>query len=250
MIFLSLQEKRLTAINNLLRKTGFMTTVDIAKNLQVSSMTIRRDLKRLEESGDITRIYGGAKSNYQAESTTNEKLQKNIDEKKEIAKLLAKQIANNSTIYLGAGTTLLQAVPLLVTKNLTFVTNSLVAFNEINKSDCRLFLTGGELHRNTEEFLGEKAENIFDGLNFDYAICSTNGINGNSVTTSTIPEGNIQSIAMEHAEKSLIVADHTKLNHSDIITFQKLDQFDFLVTDSKISKEEIKKYSQYTKVIY
>lgn len=247
---MSLQEKRLTAINNLLRKTGFMTTVDIAKNLQVSSMTIRRDLKRLEESGDITRIYGGAKSNYQAESTTNEKLQKNIDEKKEIAKLLADQIANNSTIYLGAGTTLLQAVPLLVTKNLTFVTNSLVAFNEINKSDCRLFLTGGELHRNTEEFLGEKAENIFDGLNFDYAICSTNGINGNSVTTSTIPEGNIQNIAMEHAEKSLIVADHTKLNHSDIITFQKLDQFDFLMTDSKISKEGIKKYSQYTKVIY
>ena len=76
--FLSLQEKRLTEINILLRKTGFMTTVDIAKSLDVSSMTVRRDLKRLEEQGKITRIYGGAQSNYQPESTTNEKLQKNI----------------------------------------------------------------------------------------------------------------------------------------------------------------------------
>ena len=61
--FLSLQEKRLTEINILLRKTGFMTTVDIAKSLDVSSMTVRRDLKRLEEQGKITRIYGGAQSN-------------------------------------------------------------------------------------------------------------------------------------------------------------------------------------------
>ena len=250
MINLSLQEKRLTEINKLLRKTGFMTTVDIANNLQVSSMTVRRDLKRLEEQGKITRIYGGAQSNFQPESTTNEKLQKNISEKKEIANLLAKQIANDSTVFLGAGTTLLMAVPLLVTKNLTFVTNSLPAFNEINKSKCRLFLTGGELHRNTEEFLGEKAENIFEGLNFDYAICSTNGINDNSVTTSTIPEGSIQNVAIAHSKKSLVVADHTKLNHSDIITFRDLNKFDFLVTDPQVSKNDVEKYSKYTKVIY
>lgn len=250
MIFLSLQEKRLTAINNLLHKTGFMTTVDIAENLQVSSMTVRRDLKRLEELGKITRIYGGAKSNDPTESTTNEKLQKNINEKKEIAELLAGKITDNSTIFLGAGTTLLLAVPLLVKKNLTFVTNSLLAFNEINKSKCRLLLTGGELHRNTEEFLGEKAEYFFEGLNFDYAVCSTNGISNNNVTTSMTPEGTIQNIAIDHAEKAIIVADHTKLNHSDIITFQNLSKFDYLVTDSKIEKNDFKKYSKYTKVIY
>ncbi|MDF7682995.1 DeoR/GlpR family DNA-binding transcription regulator [Lactobacillus sp. ESL0679] len=247
---MSLQEKRLTEINNILSKTGFMTTVDIAKNLQVSPMTIRRDLKRLEEQGKITRIYGGAQSNNQTESTTNEKLKKNIVEKKEIAKLLANKITNNSTIFLGAGTTLLMAVPQLIPKNLTFVTNSLPAFNEINKSDCRLLLTGGELHRNTEEFLGEKAENIFNGLNLDYALCSTNGISENRVTTSTIPEGNIQNIAIAHSEKSFIVADHTKLDHSDIITFQKLDKFDCLVTDPEIENESVKKYSKYIKMIY
>ncbi|WEV71120.1 DeoR/GlpR family DNA-binding transcription regulator [Lactobacillus sp. ESL0785] len=247
---MSLQEKRLTEINDLLNKTGFMTTVDIAKNLQVSSMTIRRDLKKLEEQGKITRIYGGAQSNNQPESTTNEKLKKNITEKKEIAKLLANQIDNNSTIFLGAGTTLLMAVPLLVRKNLTFVTNSLPAFNEINKNDCRLLLTGGELHRNTEEFLGVKAENIFKGLNLDYALCSTNGISDNRVTTSTIPEGNIQNIAIEHSEKSFIIADHSKLNHSDIITFQRLDKFDCLVTDPEVTKEDITNYSRYIKMIY
>ncbi|MBA1434109.1 DeoR/GlpR family DNA-binding transcription regulator [Bombilactobacillus bombi] len=247
---MGLQEERLSKIHALVDQSGFMSTNDIAKALQVSSMTIRRDLKKLENDGKLTRIYGGAQSNKQIEFSTNEKLKRNITEKKEIAQHLATLIPDNSTVYLGAGTTILLAVPYLSKKKATFVTNSLPAFTELINSDCRIFLTGGELHRNTEEFLGKKAESMFKGLNLDFAICSTNGINNNHVTTSMMSEGNIQNIAFDHAQTSVIVADHTKLNHSDIITFQDLSNFDFFVTDSGINDIDYKKYSHYVKIIH
>ncbi|AXX65231.1 DeoR/GlpR transcriptional regulator [Bombilactobacillus bombi] len=246
---MGLQEERLSRIHALIDQAGFMSTNEIAKTLQVSSMTIRRDLKKLEDEGKLTRIYGGAQSKKQTEFSTNEKLKRNIIEKKEIAQRLNELIPDNSTVYLGAGTTILLAVPYLSKKKATFVTNSLPAFTELINSDCRIFLTGGELHRNTEEFLGRKAESMFKGLNLDFAICSTNGINNDHVTTSMMSEGNIQNIAFDHADKAVIVADHTKLNHSDIITFQNLSNFDYFVTDSQISLEDQKKYSQYVKII-
>lgn len=246
---MGLQEQRLSEISDLIDKVGFMSTNDIAKTLQVSAMTIRRDLKRLEEQGKLVRIYGGAQSKQQVEFTTNEKLKKNISEKKEIAQYLSDIIVDGSTVYIGAGTTILLAVPLLLKKHLTFVTNSLPAFMELIKGDCRIFLTGGELHRNTDEFLGKKAESIFKGLNLDYAICSTNGINENHVTTSTISEGTMQNVAIDHARQAIIVADHTKVNHSDIITFQSLSRFNYLITDSKLRSADFEKYSNYVNII-
>lgn len=115
-------------------------------------------------------------------------------------------------------------------------------------SDCRVLSTGGELHKNTGEFLGQIAERTFDGLNLDYALCSTNGIKDNAVTTSSEDEGRIQNVAINHAAQALIVADHTKLGRSDMITFRNLNTFDGLVTDNDISADLKKEYSTYTKV--
>lgn len=151
-------------------------------------------------------------------------------------------------MFLGAGTTLLYAVPYLVKKDLTFVTNSFISFSRLALSDCRVLSTGGELHKNTGEFLGQIAERTFDGLNLDYALCSTNGIKDNNVTTSSEDKGRIQNVAINHANQALIIADHTKLGRSDIITFRNLNTFDGLVTDSEISSNMRKKYSEYTKV--
>lgn len=82
------------------------------------------------------------------------------------------------------------SLPFLIKKNLTFVTNSFISFSKLaTTSDCRVLSTGGELHKNTGEFLGQIAERTFDGLNLDYALCSTNGIRNNDVTTSSEDEG-------------------------------------------------------------
>ncbi|MFT9451842.1 DeoR/GlpR family DNA-binding transcription regulator [Liquorilactobacillus ghanensis] len=177
-------------------------------------------------------------------------MKRNVTEKKEIASTLRNFIPDNVTVFLGAGTTLLFAAPFLINKNITFITNSLPAFLELKKNNCHIILTGGELHQNTSEFLGTLAERAFEDLNIDYALCSTNGITKNNVTTSNADEGSIQNVAINHSKKRIIVADHTKFNQSDIITFKKLNEFDFLITDSGINNIDLECYSKYTKIIY
>lgn len=245
------KQERQNQIVLLLNRAGFMTSKALAKQIGVTTMTIRRDISELSQRNKLIKIYGGAKplnNSMTVEFSTSQKMKINVDLKQEIGQKLADIIEDGSTVYLGAGTTLLYSLPFLIKKKLTFVTNSFVAFSKLATSDCRVLSTGGELHKNTGEFLGQIAERTFDGLNLDYALCSTNGIKDNAVTTSSEDEGRIQNVAINHAAQALIVADHTKLGRSDMIIFRNLNTFDGLVTDNDISADLKKEYSTYTKV--
>ncbi|KXI18466.1 MAG: DeoR/GlpR family DNA-binding transcription regulator [Lactobacillus crispatus] len=253
MITLKLKkQERQDRIVLLLNRTGFMTSNSLAKQIGVTSMTIRRDINELDQAHKVIKTYGGAKplsNDMTVEFSTSQKLTINVELKKQIGEKLANIIEDGATVFLGAGTTLMYSLPFLIKKNLTFVTNSFISFSKLaTTSDCRVLSTGGELHKNTGEFLGQIAERTFDGLNLDYALCSTNGIRNNDVTTSSEDEGRIQNVAINHATKALIIADHTKLGRSDIITFRNLNTFNGLVTDNEISSEQRNLYSEYTKV--
>lgn len=246
------RSERLQKIQSLVDSTGYLTTTDIAAKLNVSTMTVRRDLKDLDTQNLVLKVYGGAQSitKPSLEFTTNEKMNNNVSEKKDIALKLAHLIPNGSTIFLGAGTTLFYAVSVLKNKHLTVVTNSLPSFKELASAEERVILCGGELYKKTSEFLGPIAEKALDDLNIDYALGSTNGISGNQVTTHNSLESGIQNKAFQRSKKTVIVADHTKLNHSDTFTFRNLSDFDYLVTDSNVSSDIVAKYSQYTKILY
>ena len=133
--------KRQNQIVLLLNRTGFMTSTSLAEQIGVTPMTIRRDINELDKQHKLIKTFGGAKpiSNVMTvEFSTSQKLKINVDLKKQIGQKLAEIIDDNSTIFLGAGTTLLYAVPYLVKKNLTFVTNSFISFSRLATSDCRV----------------------------------------------------------------------------------------------------------------
>lgn len=243
--------ERQKKIVSLLNKTGFMRTNELAEQIGVTPMTIRRDINELAGQKQLIKDYGGARPinrGINVEFSTQEKINVNVPLKKNIGEKLGQLLPDECTIFLGAGTTLLHSLPFLTQKNITFVTNSFPAFSALASSDCRVISTGGLLHKNTGEFLGQIAERTFEGLNLDFALCSTNGIYDNSVTTSSENEGHIQNVAIAHSRNSIIVADHTKLDRSDIITFRELKSFDMLVTDDEIPLSVKKRYGKYTKV--
>ncbi|EHI73668.1 lactose phosphotransferase system transcriptional repressor [Streptococcus criceti] len=231
---------------------GTMTTSDIATVTGVSEVTIRRDLKQLEEQGKLKREHGGAISidrSRHTEFSTDEKLLLNVEKKNNIGKKLGDLIPNNSTVYLGAGTTLLLAIPYLAAKNIRFVTNSYPAFQALLEYDNQIILTAGEFYRRTGEFLGPIAEASFKDLNIDFALCSTNGISKNRVTTSNSTQGSIQLTAMNCANKKIIVADTSKIGISDMITFAPLEAFDSLVSDDDWVSIKRDEYSKYTNIL-
>lgn len=245
-----LKEERQNKIIDLLESESFLTVSNISTQLEVSEMTIRRDLNQLAQENKLIKVHGGAKKIEPKELSTSEKINCNVSEKKEIGMFMNSLIKDDQVIYIGAGTTIFYALSHITKKNLYIITNSLIAFNYINENtDYKVILTGGEFNSRTEEFIGNIAEKSFKTLNIDIAFAATNGIFDNNVTTSTSLQGGVQNAAFQSSRIKCIVADSSKLNKSDIFTFYKLSNLDFLITDSKITDDDYKKYSSYTTVV-
>lgn len=247
-----LKKERQKKILALINKNDYMTIPELAKRLSVSDMTIRRDVTELAQQQLLTKLYGGAQKieKLTKELATSEKINAKVAEKQYIGKVMNRLIPNNSTIFIGAGTTTLYALPEIKRENLFIVTNSLLAFNYvIQKTDYRVFLTAGEFSRTTEEFYGEVAEKSLANLNIDLAFASTNGIFEDNVTTANSAEGAIQRAAFERSKKKCIVADSSKFNRSDIYTFTRLSEMDYLITDHHLAEQLFDHYKQYTNII-
>ncbi|MGX7316239.1 DeoR/GlpR family DNA-binding transcription regulator [Enterococcus faecium] len=247
-----LKKERQEQIITLLEKDFYLTNSEIANKLGVSEMTIRRDVAELAKKNKVKKLYGGVerKEPYNRELSTQEKIDTNVAEKKYIGQVMNSMIPDNSTIYVGAGTTILYALPFIQKKNLFVITNSLIAFNYLkNHTSYRILLTGGEFSPITEEFIGEVAERSFESLNVDISFAATNGIFDNNVTTAQFIEGNIQNAALNAAKIKCIVADYSKLNKSDVYTFRKLTDFDYLITDNHLSEQDFNHYSKYLTIL-
>jgi DeoR/GlpR family transcriptional regulator of sugar metabolism len=245
-----LKQDRQSAIVSLLNssKTGSMTTVKIASELNVAAMTIRRDLKEMAEHNLLTRIYGGA--TLYEEKTTKEKRALQKEAKDEIGREIAHLVEPKTSIYLGAGTTVFASLDFLPkNEDIQFVTNSDISFHYLADKDMDVTLTGGVYHKTTNEFVGTIAENSLSNFVFDVAFISTNGIWEGGATTSNFAEGNVQRAAVSRAKRKYIVCDHTKLGKADRYNFLSLSDVTGLITDSGISREEAKYYKQFTEVL-
>ncbi|MFQ7236233.1 MAG: DeoR/GlpR family DNA-binding transcription regulator, partial [Enterococcus hulanensis] len=126
-----LKKERQERILDLLHKNDYLSIPEISSNLGVSDMTIRRDINELAEQSLLVKIYGGAQKleKIEQELSTQEKIDTNVPEKKFIGKVMNSIISDNDTIYIGAGTTMLHALPEIKKANLFVITNSLLAFN-------------------------------------------------------------------------------------------------------------------------
>lgn len=245
-----LKEERQNEIINLLESNDFLTVSNISNELNVSEMTIRRDLIQLEKEDRLVKIHGGAKRKNGHELSTGEKINNYVEEKREIGSIMDSMISDNSVIYLGAGTTIFYALSELKKENLFIITNSLIAFDYLIKNtNYEIILTGGEFNKTTEEFIGNIAEKSFDNLNIDIAFAATNGILNDNITTSSSLQGGVQVAAFKKSRIKCIVADSSKLDKSDVYTFYHLSNVDYLITDSKISSDKFKAYSHFIDIV-
>jgi DeoR family lactose phosphotransferase system repressor len=247
-----LKQERQNEILNLIHQHTYLTIVEIAQRLDVSEMTIRRDITELAKQHKLTKLYGGAQKLdiLDKELSTDEKIQTHVEQKKYIGKIINSLIKDNAIIFVGAGTTLYYALPEIQRKNLFIITNSLIAFLYLKENtDYRILLTGGEFSPTTEEFVGEVAVRSFDNLNIDIAFAATNGIFENNVTTAQFDEGAVQNAAFAKAKISCIVADSSKFGVSDVYTFTRLSDLDYLITDNLISDDLFTHYTNYTTIL-
>lgn len=246
---------RLDEITKIVNKKGTVRTNEIVEDLNVSDMTVRRDLAELEEKGVLTKIHGGARSNsvFQfKEKSHQEKHAQNIEQKKEVAQKAVSLIEESDTIFLGPGTTIELLANIMEKEYLTVITNCLPVFKilfEKRSLHFNVYLLGGEMRELTESFVGEMANTLLKTKRFSKIFFSCNAIKGSNVLTSTIDEAYTQQIALNHSVEKYLLIDDSKIDKEDFTQMCDLTELTAVIINQS-DDEKIEKLKKYTEVIH
>ncbi len=226
--------RRAERIMQLLREQGVMTVESLSQALGVSMATVRRDLQEMHDRGLLVRIHGGAalKDKINAEPLFSDKEGQHRPEKESIARAALELIEDQDTIFLDGGSTLLLLARLLdKRKQLTIVTNSLMAASLLMESGHRLILTGGEFRAISRTLVGPLTSSILHNLSVDKAFMGTMGFTAkDGMSTTDANEAFTKSLVMQRAAKVILLADHSKLGVRSLAACPS-PRLDVLVTD-------------------
>lgn len=245
-----LKEERQKIMLELLMEKKIVKVADITEKLQVADMTVRRDFQEMEDKGLIIRIHGGAKmldkdTLTSIELSHREKKKIHLEEKTEIAQIIAENIYTGETIFLGPGTTIELVYDYLTVDYAKIITNSIHVFNKF-KHDSRfeLILIGGAYRSKTGAFVGTIANDFISSIHVQKSFIGVNGLNQSTIFTSNEDEGLTQKYALNSADERFIIADHHKLDKKDFYGFYQLKDINWLITDSGIPADKERAFSE------
>lgn len=229
---------------------GSLTVSGLAADLGVSEVTIRGDLRTLEQQGMLVRTRGGARPVALRSILQREHL--NVEAKQRIAAAAAALVADEDTVMMEAGTTTAMIVRYLsARRGLQVVTNSSLVFN-IARSNPSLtvILTGGHYRRESESFVGPIAERAIADFNTRIAFLGTDGFSPERGLTTRFVEGAQVSTAMRaRAEETWLVADSSKFGQAGFVSFLPLSGITGLITDSGLPDGAVEALQEHTRVL-
>ncbi len=204
----------------------------------VSTMTIRRDLEYLEESGDIVRTKGGAKSimrlSMRHEEAYHQREMINAAQKREIAEKTVPLIESGNSVYFDAGSTVMHIAKLLGEKQIFAITNGPNIAMELLKNPlCEVNMTSGRLSRQNIALSGLGAAHSIEGINIGTAIMAASGFTLDSgFTCGNFDESALKRAVISAAKHVILVMDSTKIGRNHTFTFAMPEDIDCFVTDS------------------
>ena len=238
----SLARRRHDLIVSHVRRTGAARVADLARELEVSEMTVRRDLDTLHETGLIVKVHGGATIRY--EHSTDEpgfaaKLSQNIREKQSIAQSAAVGVGQGAAVGITAGTTTLQlATELVAVPHLTVVTNSIPVadvFHSNPRADRSVILVGGE-RTPSDALVGPVAVAALSSFHLDMVFMGVHGMHEQAgFTTPNMLEANTNSAFVDATDELIVLADHTKWGVAGLATIAPLERAGVCVSDDHLN---------------
>lgn len=233
------EEERKQQISDYIETHGRASVQELAQSFQVSESTVRRDLKDLEEGGQVRRTHGGAVAiqSDNAEPSFMEKEDRLRLQKEAIAKEAAALIREGDTIILDSGSTtyyLAKAIKLI--PRLTVVTNSIVAAQELAQlPNISLVLTGGTVRYDTLAMIGPMAERALEQLRVDKTFLAINGIErASGLTTPSITEAEMKRKMIQAGREVILLADHSKYGKCAFAKVADLKDIDRLIADAQL----------------
>lgn len=204
----------------------------LAKTLNVSVATIRRELIDMEREGLISRFHGGARlSDAQIfENSMQLKYALAKEEKQRIAQYAANLIKDGSTIFIDAGTSTLLMIDYIHAKDIKVYTIGIPHIQKLCEKHIQTIILGGQVKSNTQAVTGMMTVEQMEQLHFDYSFLGTNGISYQmGFTTPEQYEGMVKHLAIQRAEFSYVLADSTKFNKVFLVQFARLNEPNIII---------------------
>lgn len=236
-----IREARHRAIVEYVSRHGSVTVAELTRLLSVSPATARKDLEALHHHGAVTRTHGGAVSNAGFslhEPPLVERIHQQVAEKAAIARhCVAHYVDDDDAVLLDAGTTTVAIAHEIVRRErrVTIITNSLDAANVLAPaSNVELALTGGEHRPGVASLVGDWVTHALSTVRVRTVFLGANAVStAAGITTPNLQEAAAKRAMIAAAERTILVADRTKLNCTTFGFVAPVTSVDVMVTNAE-----------------
>ena len=229
-------------ILEILTQEGHVDVNELSKRFSISAVTIRKDLKLLEEKKLLFRSHGRAIANnpYIAENHVNVKEKLNIEEKQSIATFAASLIQSNDHIIIASGTSVIEfARHIKNIDNITVLSASLNAsliLAENNSID--LMQLGGIVRQSSSSVVGPMSESMLSGYTFTKLFLGVDGIDLDyGLTTTNAMEASLNKEMIKAAQQTIVLADSSKFGRKGFGKICELNDVDQIITDEHLDEK-------------
>ncbi|MDU0309930.1 DeoR/GlpR family DNA-binding transcription regulator [Rhizobium sp. 10PS4] len=240
-----LAQVRHARILETLARKGAVSVSDVASQLAVSEMTVRRDLIELEKDGRLVRTHGGAVRSGKAfepianeavereEPTFESRLTRNAAAKRTIAMAAAGVAAGARTLALDVGTTTYLLSGLLLNQPHTKIfTNGVRNAMQLGTGFGEVYLPGGRMRGEEMAISSQSAVSQFEELWFDIAFVGVSGITAQGIYDYSFEDTDMKRVYLRRATQKVVLCDSTKFKRMSLVHIAPLQQFDMLITDA------------------
>lgn len=236
--------ERHTQILEILHKQGSVAVSDLANILDVSSVTIRKDLTFLEEKQLLYRTHGNAIliNPYINDRHVSEKEKFAMEEKRAIGICAANLITPNDSIIIASGTTMHAfARQIKAQEHLTVITAAINVTSILSRDkDIEIIQLGGFVRHSSVSTVGNYAEKILEDFSCSKLYLGVDGIDLNyGLTTTNAMEASLNRGMMRVAQKTIVLADSSKFGRRGFSKICDLDSVDHIITDKNISQSTL-----------
>ena len=244
-----LNSERMEKIIEIIKEQRTVSVSYLADLFHVSGTTIRTDLTRLEENGDIIRTHGGAMLRSLVARELDMTKRENTDEKIRIASEAIRHISNSDTILIDTGTTMTALARALVRsslKNLRIFTIDLEAARILEANpEFEIRLIGGLVRNGFHYCYGHQVIEELKKYNFEKLFLGVSGIDIEyGLTTSNVDLADLKVAMIQGSRNICLLSDSSKIGRMDFQKCASVDDIDLFITDRGIRQDHLQKLQE------
>lgn len=210
-----------------------VTVKGLAVTMEVSEATVRRDLKALADTRQLTLVHGGATLPRRADYSFRAKQLRHVDAKRFIAALAAERIGDGEQVFLDSGTTCLEMVaPLRQKQGLSVLTNSVRLAHELDAEHMEVIVLGGSFRPTRLDMVGPMTTEQLSQIHGYVAFVGADGLSMDTgPSASDMDSAHINRLAVLNARETVLLVDHSKFENPALFRIVGWDSITQVVTD-------------------